>query len=43
MGPRPTRTDEHVEVLGQEEIVVVASAEHRFAGLARAAVIPGDG
>jgi DNA-binding transcriptional LysR family regulator len=33
VGPRPTRTDEHVEVLGQEEIVVVASAEHRFAGL----------
>ena len=34
IGPRPTRTDEHVEVLGREEIVVVASAEHRFAGLA---------
>jgi DNA-binding transcriptional LysR family regulator len=33
VGPRPTRTDEHVEVLGREEIVVVASAEHRFAGL----------
>ena len=33
IGPRPTRTDEHVEVLGREEIVVVASAEHRFAGL----------
>jgi DNA-binding transcriptional LysR family regulator len=30
VGPRPTRTDEHVEVLGREEIVVVASAEHRF-------------
>ncbi len=34
IGPRPTRTDEHVEVLGREEIVVVAAAEHRFAGLA---------
>jgi DNA-binding transcriptional LysR family regulator len=34
VGPRPTRTDEHVEVLGREEIVVVASPEHRFAGLA---------
>jgi DNA-binding transcriptional LysR family regulator len=33
VGPRPTRTDEHVEVLGREEIVVVASAEHRLAGL----------
>ena len=30
VGPRPTRTDEHVEVLGREEIVVVASPEHRF-------------
>jgi DNA-binding transcriptional LysR family regulator len=33
VGPRPTRTDEHVEVLGREEIVVIASPEHRFAGL----------
>src|SRR5580693_503454 len=33
IGPRPTRTDEHIEVLGSEEIVVVASPEHRFAGL----------
>jgi DNA-binding transcriptional LysR family regulator len=33
VGPRPTRADEHVELLGREEIVVVASAEHRFAGL----------
>jgi DNA-binding transcriptional LysR family regulator len=33
VGPPPTRTDEHVEVLGSEEIVVVASPEHRFAGL----------
>jgi DNA-binding transcriptional LysR family regulator len=34
VGPRPTRTDEHIEMLGREEIVVVASSEHRFAGLA---------
>ena len=34
VGPRPTRTDEHTEVLGREEIVVVASPEHRFSGLA---------
>jgi DNA-binding transcriptional LysR family regulator len=32
VGPRPTRTDDHAEVLGQEEIVVVASRNHRFAG-----------
>jgi DNA-binding transcriptional LysR family regulator len=31
VGPPPTRTDEHVEVLGSEEIVIVAAAEHRFA------------
>src|SRR5215469_12012108 len=31
VGPPPTRTDEHTEVLGREEIVVVASPEHRFA------------
>jgi DNA-binding transcriptional LysR family regulator len=31
VGPPPTRTDEHVEVLGTEEIVIVAAAEHRFA------------
>jgi DNA-binding transcriptional LysR family regulator len=31
VGPRPTRTDEHSELLGREEIVVVASPEHRFA------------
>src|SRR5215813_7577833 len=30
VGPPPTLTDEHIEVLGREEIVVVASAEHRF-------------
>ncbi len=34
VGPRPTRTDEHTEVLGREEIVIVASAQHRFSGLA---------
>jgi DNA-binding transcriptional LysR family regulator len=33
VGPRPTRTDEHTEVLGGEEIVVVASPEHRFSGM----------
>lgn len=33
VGPRPTRTEEHVEVLGREEIVVVASPEHRFTRL----------
>jgi DNA-binding transcriptional LysR family regulator len=33
VGPRPSRTDEHIEVLGREEIVVVASPEHRFADL----------
>jgi DNA-binding transcriptional LysR family regulator len=34
VGPRPTRTDEQAEVLGQEEIVVVASADHRFSAMA---------
>jgi DNA-binding transcriptional LysR family regulator len=33
VGPRPTRTAEHIEVLGQEETVVVAAPGHRFAGL----------
>jgi DNA-binding transcriptional LysR family regulator len=33
VGPRPTRCEEHVELLGREEVVVVASPEHRFAGL----------
>jgi DNA-binding transcriptional LysR family regulator len=33
VGPRPTRTDEHVELLGREDIVVVASVRHRLAGL----------
>ena len=34
VGPRPGRLDEHAELLGQEEIVVVAAPEHRFVGLA---------
>jgi DNA-binding transcriptional LysR family regulator len=34
VGPRPTSTDEHTEVLGSEENVVIASPEHRFANLA---------
>ena len=33
VGPPPTRTDEHIEVLGSEEMVVVASLEHRFSGM----------
>jgi DNA-binding transcriptional LysR family regulator len=33
IGPRPTRVEEHVELLGREEVVVVAAPEHRFAGL----------
>lgn len=40
VGPRPACADEHIEVLGREEIVVVASAEHRFAG--RSAVPPAE-
>jgi DNA-binding transcriptional LysR family regulator len=35
VGPRPTHTDEHTQTLGREEIVVVASAEHRFSALDR--------
>ena len=31
VGPPPTRTDGYVEVLGSEEMVVVASPGHRFA------------
>ena len=31
VGPRPTQTDAQVEVFGQEEMVVVAAAAHRFA------------
>jgi DNA-binding transcriptional LysR family regulator len=30
VGPPPTLTDEHIEVLGSEEIVIVAGPEHRF-------------
>jgi DNA-binding transcriptional LysR family regulator len=33
VAPPPTKTEEHIEVLGQEEIVVVASHEHRFAAM----------
>jgi DNA-binding transcriptional LysR family regulator len=33
VGPRPTRAEEYTVVLGQEEVVVVAAAGHRFAGL----------
>ena len=33
VAPPPTKTDEHVEVLGHEEIVVVASPGHRFAAM----------
>ncbi|WP_327287835.1 LysR family transcriptional regulator [Streptomyces sp. NBC_01198] len=31
VGPEPTSTTAHVQVLGQEEVVIVASADHRFA------------
>jgi DNA-binding transcriptional LysR family regulator len=34
VGPRPTRIEAHVEVLGQLEMVVVAPTRHRFAELA---------
>jgi len=33
VGPRPARADVHAEVLGREEVVVVASREHRFSGM----------
>jgi DNA-binding transcriptional LysR family regulator len=33
ISPRPTRAGQHVEVLGDEEIVVVAPPGHRFAAL----------
>jgi DNA-binding transcriptional LysR family regulator len=33
VAPPPTRIDEHVELLGEEEMVVVAAAEHRFAAM----------
>ncbi len=36
VGPRPTRTDEHVEVLGREEIVVVTGFPRTAAQLAAA-------
>jgi DNA-binding transcriptional LysR family regulator len=38
MGPRPTSTEAHVEVFGQEEVVVVAAAGHRFAQIAGVSV-----
>jgi DNA-binding transcriptional LysR family regulator len=31
IGPRPTETDEHVELLGREELVAVAPTGHRIA------------
>lgn len=33
VAPPPTKTDEHVELLGEEEMVVVAAPEHRFAAM----------
>jgi len=33
VAPRPTKTEEHVEVLGLEEMVVVASPGHRFTAM----------
>ncbi|HEY6492276.1 MAG TPA: LysR family transcriptional regulator [Trebonia sp.] len=33
IGPPPTRTEEHLELLGAEEVVVVAAFEHRFAAM----------
>lgn len=33
VAPSPTKADEHVEVLGAEEIVVVAAPGHRFAAM----------
>jgi DNA-binding transcriptional LysR family regulator len=33
VAPRPTKTDEHVELLGKEEMVLVAAPEHRFAAM----------
>jgi DNA-binding transcriptional LysR family regulator len=33
VGPRPTQTESYAEVFGQEEMVVVAAAGHRFADL----------
>lgn len=34
VGPRPSRTSEHIEVLGWEEMVVVAPLGHRFSKMA---------
>lgn len=33
VGPRPTRTQAHIDVIGQQEMVVVAAAGHRFAAM----------
>jgi DNA-binding transcriptional LysR family regulator len=33
VAPPPTRTEEHVELLGEEEMVVIAAPEHRFADM----------
>jgi DNA-binding transcriptional LysR family regulator len=33
VGPPPTLTDEHIEVLGREDIVVVAAPGRRFSGM----------
>jgi DNA-binding transcriptional LysR family regulator len=33
VGPRPAWSGEHIELLGREEIVVIAAAGHRFADL----------
>jgi DNA-binding transcriptional LysR family regulator len=33
VGPRPDHSDAHLETCGQEEMVAVASAAHRFAGM----------
>jgi DNA-binding transcriptional LysR family regulator len=33
IGPRPTRTDAHAEIFGEEEVVVVAGTGHSFGGL----------
>jgi DNA-binding transcriptional LysR family regulator len=33
VAPSPTKTEEHVELLGTEEVVVVAAPGHRFAGM----------
>jgi DNA-binding transcriptional LysR family regulator len=38
VGPRPTAVSAHVEVLGQEEMVVVASERHAFAARPSVAV-----